>query len=1144
MTPTGGEERRAPLFGELHLKLLEQYGPPSVVINENHNVIHLSEHAGRYLQFGGGEPSADLLKLAPPALRLDLRSAIFRAGRENGNVTIANVAVEVEGAMELLDVHVRPLREGAESPGFTLVVFEKKTGEAPPSKAAAEPAHEPLTLHLEAELRHTKEQLDRAVEQSGASTEELKASNQELQAMNEELRSTTEELETSKEELQSVNEELTTVNQELKNNVEELGRTNSDLQNLIGSTDIATIFLNRELRINCFTPRAQSLFNVLPADIGRPLAHLTHRLQYEQLEEDAAAVLGNLTAIEREVLDNAGHCFLTRLLPYRTLDDRMDGVVLTFVDISERKAAEEVLQTSEEQLSRAIAEAPVLVIMHAEDGQVLQISKSWTKLTGYTVAEMPTFDAWLNRAYGFGADEVRAQMKRLFRGDSKVEQAEFEIVTRSGERRHWSFSASVPGVLRDGRRFIIAMALDITDRYRLSNEIAGYLRKFDAMVAAVPDLICCFDRTGRFTFANQALLEVWGKSFEETMGKDVYELDYPPELAERIQRQVQEVITTGQTVKDQTPFIGALGLRQYEYIFVPLRGDNGEVEEVAGVTRDITERQQAEADLLAAKDRLAAEVSAMARLHEISTCMLSISTVELLLEQVLDAVIELQGADFGSIQLVNRTTSALEIVASRGFQPRLLGHFAGKPDSSTTCGRALERRERVIIEDVKKDPAYRKHRRAAAEAGYRAVQTTLLCDRSGATLGMLSTHFRAPHRPSERDLRLTDLYATQAAEIVSLKMAESTLRESRERFHLLVDGARDYAMFLIEPDNRISYWSAGAERIFGWSAEEAVGQSGQLIFTPEDRARGREKKERAIAQREGRANDCRWHMRKDGSRIWVDGVMRRLDDENGNLRGFAKVARDATEQRVAEEKLKRSHLELERRVKTRTAELTATNRRLQGEIEQRARLEQEILLISEREKRRIGQDLHDSLCQELAAAAFFLQSAAHQIEKKNPGAAETLAAAAKIVNANVGLARDLARGLHPVDLSASGLTNALRELAFRASQAPVQCLFECPKPIRVRDDAVALHLYRIAQEAVTNAVKNGNAKKIVIHLARRRQRLVLTVADNGRGFAAKKASKGMGIHIMKYRAEVIGGALIVKSEEGRGATVTCTLGHA
>ena len=170
-------------------------------------------------------------------------------------------------------------------------------------------------------------------------------------------------------------------------------------------------------------------------------------------------------------------------------------------------------------------------------------------------------------------------------------------------------------------------------------------------------------------------------------------------------------------------------------------------------------------------------------------------------------------------------------------------------------------------------------------------------------------------------------------DITPEKERQEALLVTQQRFRLLVEGAPEYAMFIIGLDNRITYWSAGAERIFGWSAEEAVGQPGTLIFTPEDLASGQEIKEIEIAARDGVASDRRWHMRKDGSRVWVDGVMRRLVEENGALRGFAKIARDATERREAEEKLKRSHLDLERRVAKRTADLTAANQKLQTEIE-------------------------------------------------------------------------------------------------------------------------------------------------------------------------------------------------------------------
>jgi PAS domain S-box-containing protein len=379
-----------------------------------------------------------------------------------------------------------------------------------------------------------------------------------------------------------------------------------------------------------------------------------------------------------------------------------------------------------------------------------------------------------------------------------------------------------------------------------------------------------------------------------------------------------------------------------------------------------------------------------------------------------------------------------------------------------------------------------------------------------------------------------------ARDITAEKESEETLLVTQQRFRLLVEGAPEYAMFIIEPDNRISYWSAGAERIFGWTAGEAVGQSGTIIFTPEDLARGQETKEIEIAARDGVASDRRWHLRKDGSRVWVDGVMRRLVDENGTLCGFAKIARDATERREAEEKLKESHLDLERRVAKRTADLTATNRKLQAEIERRVKLEQEILQISEREQRRIGQDLHDSLCQELAAAAFFLKSTAKELGPTHRKELAALTEAAQIVNANVGLARDLARGLHPVELSASGLRNALSELAYRIDQN-VPCRFHCPRPVRVHDETLALNLYRIAQEAAANAVQHAKPKEITISLTRDRQGIILAVRDNGKGMAITARHERMGLHIMKYRADAVGGNLTVDSKPNEGTTITCHL---
>jgi PAS domain S-box-containing protein len=388
-----------------------------------------------------------------------------------------------------------------------------------------------------------------------------------------------------------------------------------------------------------------------------------------------------------------------------------------------------------------------------------------------------------------------------------------------------------------------------------------------------------------------------------------------------------------------------------------------------------------------------------------------------------------------------------------------------------------------------------------------------------------------------RDQNRTVAWVGSATDIQDLKQAEAAWKESEERYRLMVDGARDYAIFMMNPSNEIVYWSAGAERVFGWSAGEAVGRSGEIVFTPEDRENEVEEKEIEKALRNGVASDRRWHIRKDGTRIWVDGMMRRLNDEKtGALRGFAKIARDATQQHEAEEQLQRAHDELDQRVQERTRDLERTNVKLRQEMEQRQMLEKQILLITEQERARISHDLHDTLCQELTATALVLKSRAHAIERQSRAAADSLTEAAETLSANAQMARDLARGLHPMDIGASGLPAALRELCSRMS-GDVNCSCRCPRSLRMDHD-VAVNLYRIAQEAVTNSLKHANASEITISLESTKNAIVLTVSDDGYA-KRRRVGRGFGMLIMKYRAHAIGAILKIESTKPRGTTVTC-----
>ena len=352
-----GGEGPPPSWGQLHFRLLERYAPPSVVVDANHQIVHLSEHAGRFMQLGGGEMTLDLLRTIHPMLRAGLRAALFRAGRTGAEVQVRDVPMDVGGKHRL--IHLRVCPAGDLAAGFLLVIFED-SGAVPPETLTTRGGGgtpDAAMRHLEEAYEHVNAQLRESVEQGETSTAELKSSNEELQSRNEELRSATEELETGREELQSINEELTTVNQEMKSKVEELARANGDLRNLMASTHIATIFLDRDLCIQRYTPSAVSLFHLIPADVGRPLADLTHRLDYPDVTVDAHRVLARLEGSERETRGPDDRWFLARMRPYRTAEDAVGGVVLTFIDITERKRAEATLTQTKEEAEKAREEA-------------------------------------------------------------------------------------------------------------------------------------------------------------------------------------------------------------------------------------------------------------------------------------------------------------------------------------------------------------------------------------------------------------------------------------------------------------------------------------------------------------------------------------------------------------------------------------------------------------------------------------------------------------------------------------------------------------------------------------------------------------------------------------------------------------------
>ena len=596
------------------------------------------------------------------------------------------------------------------------------------------------------------------------------------------------------------------------------------------------------------------------------------------------------------------------------------------VDVTAQRKAEDALRESEEQFRRAIEEAPIPVIMHAEDGRVLQISRTWTELTGYRPQDMRTFNAWLNRAYGEGADAVRNHVQNLFKGKQQTIGIELPIRTRDGQTRHWSFSASAPGTLADGHRYVVGMAVDITEIKRAESS----LRDAALFPAQDPAPILRISAQGRLLYANPAsreLLQQWRCK----VGSGV-----PP-----------KVRTT--------------------------------------------------AGLALASGNMR-EVQIRCRAREFSLLIAPINT--------------------------------LGYVNIYGF-------------------------------DVTE--------RMRAEEALEQLNATL------------------ERRVAERTAELADANARHRA------IADSAL----------------IGILTLDERGTIKSLNTAASQMFGSAPDKMVGRSINRLMASPHQMRGEKFLDHFLShslqpdnQGFNSAGTVVLGRRKKGPMMMLELTV--SDFTHGGRREFALMVRDITERKL---------------------------------------LERELLEISERERRRLGHDLHDGLGQHLHALYFMASLLEREAKDVSPKCAKEANRLTRQLEQALELSRSLARGLQPVNAVSEGLMIALRELAERTRELyRFDCQFQCPAPVFIQRHAAANHLFRIAQEAVNNAMKHGKPSRIRIKLAATPERIVLGVRDNGVGIRrAPGRAGGMGLHVMQYRADAIKGSLLVHRHPQGGTEVVCTV---
>ena len=584
-------------------RALERHAPAYVVIDANHDVLRFSGDTGRYLGPSSGAASLNLFALLHKGLRAPARTAVQQAMSRHNTVIQEGQLGGSGGERIPVRLIAEPIFDqddvGADRrpvSGLCLLMFKElppvaasSAPEAAASKGRGARGEARRVQELELELATTREQLHTAIDELETANEEMKSANEEYQSVNEELQSSNEELETSKEEMQSINEELQTVNVELNSKNEALARLNSDLQNLLESTQIATLFLDSSLHVRGFTPAINDLFHLREGDQGRPVTEITARIPYPQLRQDVKQVLRTLAMVERVLHGGSdGAVYLLRMRPYRTTDNVIDGVVLTFIDITERQQHE----YERGRLAAIVESSQDAIIGHGTDGTISSWNRGAEQMLGYPASRI----IGKSLALLLHEDAQDALPKLLAASAGKVSSEPMEMTWKRDDGAPVQVSVRSSPVLDHGGAIVggSTIARDLTERNLSARRLQESERHLAALIEQTTVGVAQTDLEGRYEMVNPRYCEIVGRSGDELRGRRFQELTHPDDVAAN-EAQFRRLASTGEAFDLDKRYVKPDGSIVWVSNCVSLVTDgDGKPLHAVAIVLDITGRKLAE----------------------------------------------------------------------------------------------------------------------------------------------------------------------------------------------------------------------------------------------------------------------------------------------------------------------------------------------------------------------------------------------------------------------------------------------------------------------------------------------------------------------------------------------------------------------